>query len=91
MASIIVGHALDIAQPQRQHRLGAFQCLKSALLIYAQNHGIFRGIQIQPYNIPYFFYKKWIARKLELFLPLRLQAKRLPDAAHSEVLFLLPL
>jgi hypothetical protein len=39
-------------------------------------------MKIQPYNIPYFFYKKWIARKLEMFLPMRLQAKRLPDAVH---------
>src|SRR5205823_8026610 len=66
VASIIVGHSFNITQAQRQHRLGAFQRLNSALLIYAQNHCIFRWIQVQPYNIPYLFYKKWIARKLEL-------------------------
>ena len=75
VASIIVGHSFDITQSQRQHRLGTFQRVNSALLIY-----IFRRIQIQPYNIPYFFYKKWIARELELFLSMWLQAKRLPDA-----------
>ena len=83
MASIIMGHSLDITQTQRQHRLGAFQRLNSALLVHAQNHGIFRGIQIQPYNIPYFFYKKWIAGELETLLPVWLQAKRLPDAVHG--------
>ena len=80
---IIMSHSFHITQSQRQHRLGAFQRLNSALLIYAQNHSIFRGIQIQPYNIPYFFYKKWIVRKLEMFLSMRLQAKRLPDAVHG--------
>jgi hypothetical protein len=82
VASIIVGHSFDITQSQRQHRLGAFQCLNSALLIDAQNHSIFRGIQIQPYHIPYFFYKKWIAGELEMFLLMWLQAKRLPDAMY---------
>jgi hypothetical protein len=56
--------------------------LNSALLIDAQNHRIFRGIQIQPYHIPYFFYKKWIAGELEMFLLMWLQAKRLPDAMY---------
>jgi hypothetical protein len=77
VASIIMGHSFDITQAQRQHRLGAFQRLNSALLIYAQNHCIFRWIQVQPYNIPYLFYKKWIARKLELFFA---------DAAASQTL-----
>jgi hypothetical protein len=36
VASIIVGHSFDITQSQRQHRLGAFQRLNSALLIHAQ-------------------------------------------------------
>src|SRR6516162_7503828 len=83
VASIIMGHSLDITQAQRQHWLGAFQRLDSALLIHAQNHCIFRGIQIQPYNIPYFFYKKWIAGELETLLSVWLQAKRLPDTVHG--------
>ncbi len=80
VAPIIVGHCFDITQSQWQHRLGAFQCWNSALLIYAQNHSVLRGIQIQPYNIPYFFSKKWIVRKLEMILSMRLQAKRRRNA-----------
>ena len=48
---IIVSHSFHITQSQRQHRLGAFQRLNSALLIDAQNHSIFRGIQIQPCGV----------------------------------------
>ena len=44
VTSIIVGHSFDITQSQRQHRLGAFQRLNSALLIHSQNHSIFWGI-----------------------------------------------
>ena len=35
VASIIVGHSFDITQPQRQHRLRAFQRLNATLLIHA--------------------------------------------------------
>ena len=68
MPSVVVGHTLDIAKSHRQQRLGAFQRLNLTLFIHTQNYCIFRRIQVQPYNIPYFFYKKWIRRELEMFL-----------------------
>src|ERR1700682_3185019 len=80
MASVIVRHAFHIAESHRQHRLGAFERLDLTLFIYTQNHCIFRGMQVQPYNISYFLYEKWIARELEMFLPVRLYSKGLPDA-----------
>ena len=73
VASVIVGHALDVAKSHRQHRLRTFQRLNLALFIHAQNHSVFWRIQVQPYNIPYFLYEKWIGRELEMFLPVRLQ------------------
>jgi len=82
VASIIVGHSLDVTQPQRQHRLHKVQRLNSALFIHAQNHSVFRGMQVQPYNISHFLDKKWIVRELELSLPVRLQSKGLPNAMH---------
>src|SRR5258708_19635060 len=82
MASVIVGHALDVAKPHRQHRLRTFERLNLALFIHAQNHCIFWGIQVQPYNIPYFLYEKWIGRELEMFLSVWLYPESLPDAVH---------
>src|SRR6266851_10431188 len=82
VASVIMRHALDVAESHRQHRLGAFERLNLTLFIHAQNHCIFRWIQVQPYNIPYFLYKKWIGRELEMFLPVRFQSKGLPDAVY---------
>ena len=82
MASVIVGYAFDLAQSHRQHRLRAFERLNLAFFIHAQNHRIFRRMQVQTYNIPYFLYKKWIGRELEMFLSVRLQSKGLPNAVH---------
>src|SRR5215471_9534259 len=80
--SVIVGYTLDVAKSHRQHRLGAFERLNLALFIYAQNHCIFWWMQVQTYNIPYFFDKKWIAGKLEMLLPVRFQSEYLPDAMY---------
>jgi hypothetical protein len=33
MAVVVVGHALDVAEAQRQQRLGAFERLNLALLV----------------------------------------------------------
>jgi hypothetical protein len=41
---------------------------------HAQNHRISLGIQMWPYNILHFLHKKWIARGLELSLPVQLHA-----------------
>src|ERR1019366_3607358 len=83
VATVIVRYALDVADPHRQHRLRAFERLNLTLFIHAQNHSIFRWIQVQPYNIPYFLYKKWIGRELEMFLSVRLQSEGLPDAVYG--------
>src|SRR3990172_3321016 len=83
VAPVIVRYALDVADSHRQHRLRAFQRLNLTLFIHAQNHSIFRWIQVQPYNISYFLYKKWIGRELEMFLSVRLQPEGLPDAVYG--------
>src|ERR1019366_1871017 len=83
VTTVIVRYALDVADPHWQHRLRAFERLDLTLFIHAQNHSIFRWIQVQPYNIPYFLYKKWIDRELEMFLPVRLQPEGLPDAVYG--------
>jgi hypothetical protein len=40
VAHIIVGDAFDIAEPHRQHRLGAIERLNLALLVDRQHHGM---------------------------------------------------
>lgn len=48
---VVVGHALDVAQPHRQHRLGALQCLHLALLVHAQHQRLVRRIEIEPDDV----------------------------------------
>src|ERR1035437_5181376 len=76
VAPVIVRYALDVAEPHRQNRLRSFQRLNLALFIHAQNHGIFRWIQVQ-------LYKKWIGRELEMFVSVWLQSEGLPDAVYG--------
>src|SRR5260370_37118597 len=83
--SVIMRHAFDVAESHRQHRLGTFERLNLALFIHAQNHCIFRRMQVQTYNIPYFLYKKWIAGQLEMLLPVRLDSTSLSIVMPSEV------
>ena len=76
---VVVGHPLDIAQPHRQNRLRPVQSLDLALFVDAEDHGVFRGIQIQADNVPDLFDEKGIGRDLEVALAVRLQAERAPD------------
>lgn len=44
VSEIVVGHAFDIAEPHRQHRLGALERLDSAFLAHAQHQRVLRRI-----------------------------------------------
>ena len=55
---VVVGHALDVSQAERQHRLGPFQRLDLALLVDAQHHGVLGGMQVQTDDVAYLFYEE---------------------------------
>lgn len=46
MAHVVVRDTFDVAQPQRQHGLSAFQRLALALLIDAQHQRVVRRVQV---------------------------------------------
>ena len=49
MAEVVVGHALDVAEAQRQQRLGAFERLNLAFLVEAQDQRLVGGAStVQP-------------------------------------------
>jgi len=56
-----------------------------ALLIDAQHHCFQRRIQIQPDDVADLVDEQRIGRKLEGFLPVRLQAEGAPDAADRRL------
>lgn len=81
MANVVVGHAIDIAQPHRQQGLGTFPGLNLAFF-NAQRHGFIRRIQIQSHDIAHLFHKEGIGGEMKMRLPVRLETKRASDAVN---------
>ena len=52
MPFIVVTAAFGLPSAHRQHRLGPIQSLDLRFLLYTQNHGPIRRIEIQAHNIP---------------------------------------
>ena len=48
MAQVVVGHALDVAEAQRQQRLGAFERLDLAFLVETQDQRLVGGFKYSP-------------------------------------------
>lgn len=51
MPHVVVADAFDVAQPHRQHGLGALQRLALALLIHARNQRVLGWIEIQTRHV----------------------------------------
>jgi len=51
MPIVVVGHAVDVAQPHRQHRLSTLQSLNLALLIHAPHQCLVRGIEVKARHV----------------------------------------
>ena len=77
---VVVGHALDVSQAERQHRLGPFQRLDLALLVDAQHHGALGGMQVQIDDVAYLFYEERICGEFEVRPTVGLQTESTPDA-----------
>lgn len=79
---VIVRYAFHISQPHGQKRLGTFQGLRLALLVYTKHHRSIRRVQIQSYNITHFLREEGIVGQLEVLLPVGRNAQGGPDALH---------
>lgn len=80
VTDVAVGHSLDVAQSQRQEWLGPVKRLDLALLIDAQDQSLIRWVEIQTDDVSDLLDEEGIRGELEVLLPVRLDAKRLPDA-----------
>ena len=83
MSDVVVGDPLNVAQVQRQHRLGTVQGLDLAFLINAQHHGFVGRIQIKTDDVSHLLDEEGIGGQFEVFLPMGLQAKSLPETLHG--------
>ncbi len=82
VAFVIMGHRSEPPVLERQPRLRAVECLYLALFVEGQHNRVRGWIDIQPDNIMEFVRELRVVRQLELPVTVRLQAVRLPDAAH---------
>src|SRR6266700_5227022 len=70
---VIMGHALDVAEPHRQYGLAALQGLHLALFVHAQNQRFIGWIEVQSDHITHLFHEERISGKLETLTAVRLQ------------------
>lgn len=80
---IVVGHTFDVSQTHGQNRLSPVQGLNLAFLIDTEDHGIFRGVQVEADDVSDFFNEKGVGGDFEMSLPMRLQAESFPDSLDS--------
>ena len=76
VSDVIVGDALNVAKPERQHRLRAFQRLNLALLVDAQHDGVIGWIEVEADDVPDLVDEQRIGRKLETLGAMRLNAEQ---------------
>ena len=82
VTDVIVGYAFHVSQPHGQKRLGTFQGLRLALLVYAKHHRGIRRVQIQSDDVAHFLGEEGIVGQLEVLLPVGGNAQSGPDALH---------
>ena len=65
VAKVVVSDAFDVAQPHRQHRLGALQRLDLALLVHAQHQGLVGRIEVEAHHVAHFLHEERVGGELE--------------------------
>src|SRR5437867_3709636 len=85
MPRVVVGPALDLPRPHRQHGLRAIERLDLGFFVDAQHQRFVWWIEIEPDEVADFVDEQWIFGQLERLAPMRLQPERTPDSAHRRL------
>ena len=83
MGFVIMGDTLNIAEPDGQHRSGAFQRLDLALFIRRRKRVPVRWIEIRADNAAQLLDEEGIGGNLEAAGPTRLQGEELKQSMHG--------
>lgn len=83
VAFVVVRHRAATAFLHREARLGAVQGLDLALLVYAQDEGMFGRVQVQAHYIRHFLLEVGIPAELEGTNPMGFKAVRVPHTLHQ--------
>lgn len=82
IALVVMSHGFSPPALHRQPWLGAVKGLNLALLVHAQDKGMIRRVEIQPYDILELVNEPGIPAKLEAPDQVRLQPMLFPDAPY---------
>ena len=82
VALVVVGSALDLPRPEREHRLGSVEGLDLGLLVDREDHGIVRRMQVQADDILNLLRKLGIFADLEGLQSMRLEISCGPNLSH---------
>lgn len=80
VTDVIMGVALDIAEPEGQGRLGTVEGLNLRFLVDAQHHRMFRRVEVQSDDVAHLLDEERIRRQLERLAQVGLDAKQLEPA-----------
>jgi hypothetical protein len=83
MANVVVRDAFDIAQTEREERLGAVEGLDLALLIDGQDDRVIGRVEVEPDDVANLLDEEGVRGDLEVLLTMGLEAEGLPDALHG--------
>ena len=82
VTDVIVGDPFDVAQPHRQHRLGAVERLDLGFLVDTQHDGVVGRVEIEADDIAHLLDEEGVVGELEVALAVGLDGERLP-ALHG--------
>jgi len=85
MPRVVLGPALDLPRPHRQHGLRAIERLDLGFFVHAQHQRLVRRIEVEPDEVADFVDEQRIFGQLEGLAPMRLQPERAPDSAHRRL------
>jgi hypothetical protein len=83
MADEVVGDPLDVAETQRQQRLGALQRLDLAFLVDTQDQRLVGRVEIQSDDVAQLLDEERIGGQLEAVAAMGLEAERLQEAMNA--------
>ena len=83
MANIVVGDPLDVAETQRQQRLGALQRLDLTFLVDTQDQRLVGRVEIQSDDVAQLLDEERIGGQLEAVAAMGLEAERLQEAMNA--------
>jgi hypothetical protein len=75
---VVVGPALDLARPERQHRLRAIQSLDLRLLIHRKDNRVVRRFEMEAHHVDHLLAEARVVADLERFDAMRPQIGCLP-------------